>query len=244
MNKNNLTTIDLKESIKFKDFYSEWWNLNGPFKPLHKLNKIRVNFITEHFPSLKDKSFKPLKGKRVLDIGCGGGILCESLARLGANVTGIDTSSNAIKVAEEHSKKNKLNIRYCKSEVSKFKPNKKYDIITSMEVLEHINNVELFLKKTYYLLNNNGVFIGSTINKTIRSYLVSITIAEKILEIIPKGTHDWNKYINPNSLRIKLLKQNFFDIKIKGIKYNPISNICSYSQTDSVNYFFSANKWI
>ena len=242
MNKNNLTTVDFKESIKFKDFYSEWWDLNGPFKPLHKLNKIRVNFITEHFPSLKDKSFKPLKGKRILDIGCGGGILCESLTRLGADVTGIDTSSNAIKVAKEHSKKNKLNIRYFQSEVSKFQPNNKYDIITSMEVLEHINNIELFLKETYHLLNNNGVFIGSTINKTIRSYLVSITIAEKILGIIPKGTHDWNKYINPNSLRIKFLKHNFFDIQIKGIKYNPISNICSYSQNDSVNYFFSASK--
>ena len=242
MNKNNLTTIDFKESSKFNDFYSEWWDLNGPFKPLHKLNKIRINFITEHFPYLKDKNFKPLKGKKVLDIGCGGGILCESLARLGASVTGIDTSSNAIKVAKEHSKKNHLNIKYFKSEISKFQLNEKYDIVTSMEVIEHINNIELFLKEAHNLLNNKGIFIGSTINQTIRSYFLSIIIAEKILGIIPKGTHDWNKYINPNSLRIKLLKQSFFDIKIKGIKYNPISNICSYSQSESVNYFFSANK--
>lgn len=242
MNKNNLSTIDLKESSKFSEYYSDWWDLNGPFKPLHKLNKIRINFIIKQLSIKKNYGFKPLKGKKILDIGCGGGILCESLARLGASVTGIDTSNNAIKIAKEHSKKNNLKIRYYKSEISNFQADEKYDIITSMEVLEHVNNIELFLKHTHSLINNKGMFIGSTINKTIRSYFLSIYIAEKILQIIPQGTHDWSKYINPNSLKIKLIKQNFSNIKIKGMKYNPFSNIGSYSNSNSVNYLFSAHK--
>ncbi|MDC3091602.1 bifunctional 2-polyprenyl-6-hydroxyphenol methylase/3-demethylubiquinol 3-O-methyltransferase UbiG [Rickettsiales bacterium] len=242
MNKNNLTTIDLKESSKFSKYYSDWWDLNGPFKPLHKLNKIRINFIIEQLSIKKNEDFKPLKRKKILDIGCGGGILCESLARLGASVTGIDTSNNAIKIAKEHSKKNNLKIKYFKSEISNFRANEKYDIITSMEVLEHVNNIEQFLKYTHSLINNKGMFFGSTINKTIRSYFLSIYIAEKILKIIPKGTHNWEKYINPNSLKIKLIKQNFSGITIKGMKYNPFSNIGSYSNSNSVNYLFSAYK--
>tara|TARA_S200000501_G_C20777220_1_gene723271 strand:- start:421 stop:1131 length:711 start_codon:yes stop_codon:yes gene_type:complete len=236
MKKVDISTIDENEGKKFSEFYNEWWDLDGPFKPLHKFNKIRLDFIINQI------SEKPLKDMRILDIGCGGGILCEPLARMGGNVFGIDTSKKAISIAKRHAKSKKLKINYFQSEIVNFKPELKFDIITCMEVLEHVNNTNSFINSCCKLLKDNGKLIGSTINKTIDSYFMGILFAENILNIIPKGTHEWKKFVSPNKLKIELINNNFSEINFKGSFYNPYSGSWRYSKSIKMNYFFSAVK--
>ena len=240
MNINNLSTKDLKENKKFDDFYDEWWDLSGPFEPLHKFNKIRIDFIKKNLNLVQNKKdFKLLKNIKILDIGCGGGILCEPLARLGAKVTGIDTSKKAISIAKIHSKKNNLKIEYQNKEVTEFKSKEKFDVILCMEVLEHVNDIKLFLNCINKLMVKKGRLIGSTINKTISSYLFAIFFAENILKIIPKNTHSWKKFISPNQIKAQLFLSSFSKVKIKGSTYNPITKVWNYSSSDKINYFFT-----
>ena len=239
MKSNKLSTIDLKENKKFENFYNQWWDLKGPFEPLHNFNKIRIKYIKDNLDKKLDH-FKPFKNLKILDIGCGGGILCEPLSRLGGNVTGIDISKKAIEIAKKHSQEEKLKINYFNEEVTSFKKTNNFDLITCMEVIEHIDNIDFFIKNAKRLLKKDGMLIGSTINKTVRSYFLAIILAENVLKLLPKNTHSWKKLIPTNFLKKKLIENKFSDISFQGSSYNPISKNWRFIDSLNVNYFFSA----
>ena len=234
--KNN--TINKKEIEKFSKIAEEWWNPNGKFKPLHKFNPIRISYIKENIvKSLKIKQNKnPLKKIRILDIGCGGGLLSEPMCRLGAEVTAIDASIQNITVAKLHAKKNNLKINYICTSPEKLKTKKKFDVILNMEIIEHVEDVKFFLKSCSNLLKKNGIMFVATLNKTLKSYAFAIVGAEYILKWLPVGTHDWEKFIKPDEL-INILKKN--DVKLDrldGMKFNLLTDKWNISDDKSVNY--------
>tara|TARA_B100000427_G_scaffold168703_1_gene140212 strand:- start:97 stop:822 length:726 start_codon:yes stop_codon:yes gene_type:complete len=234
-----LSTIDKIEVEKFSKLAQDWWNPNGKFKPLHLFNPVRIKFIKEkllsHFKVNKDDR-NPLKNISILDIGCGGGLLCEPLKRLGASITGIDASEKNIKVAKLHAKEMGLNINYIQCSPENLKIKKKYDVILNMEVIEHVSDVELFIKNCSHLLKKGGVMFVATINKNLKSYLTAIIGAEYILKWLPIGTHDWNKFLTPTELEKIASKQNFVIDEVKGVKFNFFLKKWYISNDCSVNY--------
>ena len=234
--KNN--TINKKEIEKFSKIAEEWWNPNGKFKPLHKFNPIRISYIKENIvKSLKIKQNKnPLKKIRILDIGCGGGLLSEPMCRLGAEVTAIDASVKNIAVAKLHAKKNNLKINYICTSPEKLKTKKKFDVILNMEIIEHVEDVKFFLKSCSNLLKKNGIMFVATLNKTLKSYAFAIVGAEYILKWLPVGTHDWEKFIKPDEL-INILKKNDVRLdRLDGMKFNLLTDKWNISDDKSVNY--------
>jgi len=231
-------TINIKEIQKFSKMAEEWWDPNGKFKPLHKFNPVRIEYIKnniiKHF-KLKNK-YNSLKNLNILDIGCGGGLLSEPMYRLGANVIGIDASEKNIKIARVHAKKNKLNIKYICNSPEKFLSKKKFDVVLNMEIVEHVDDINFFIKKSSKHLKKNGLMFIATINKTLQSYIFAILGAEYILRWLPIGTHDWNKFVKPSELNDYTKKNLLKLIKIDGIKFNPILNEWRLSKDDSVNY--------
>ena len=206
------TTINKEEIQKFSRLADEWWDVNGKFKPLHMFNPIRIQYITQNIKKhYKIKNDEPnfLSGLNILDIGCGGGLISEPMARLGANVTGIDASEKNIKVAKLHSKKNNLNIKYLNSSPENLGNVEKYDVVLNLEIVEHVDNVNLYIKSCYKLLKKNGLMFTATLNRTLTSYLKAIVGAEYILRWLPIGTHDWNKFIKPEELEQFLIEENF-----------------------------------
>ena len=240
--KNN--TLDKKEIEKFSKIAEEWWNPTGKFKPLHKFNPIRIKYIKDNLVNdfnLKNKK-KPLQGLKILDIGCGGGLLSEPLARLGAKVTGIDPIKRNIEIAKHHLKKSKLNVKYYNFSPEKFKSNNKYDVILNMEIVEHVENVDLFIKESSKFLKKSGTMFIATLNQTLKSYLFAIVGAEYILKWLPIGTHDWQKFIKPDDL-IRICKKNSLNLKnIDGISFNPIIDKWKISNDRSVNYIAKFKK--
>ncbi len=238
------STINNKEIEKFSKIAEEWWNPNGKFKPLHKFNPIRIKYIKENIVSdfkIKNK-YKPLNGLKVLDIGCGGGLLSEPMARLGAKVVGIDASNQNIKVAKYHLKKSKLNIKYINASPENLKIKEKFDIILNMEIVEHVENVNFFIKKSSKFLKKSGIMFIATLNQTLKSYVFAIIGAEYILQWLPIGTHDWNKFIKPEILS-SICKKNYLDLeKINGMTFNPIINEWKVSEDKSVNYIMKLKK--
>ncbi len=233
-----MNSINLKEIEKFSKIAEEWWNPNGKFKPLHKFNPIRISYIRENIvKSLKIKQKKaPLKKIKILDIGCGGGLLSEPMCRLGADVTAIDASKKNISVAKLHAKKNHLKINYICTSPEKFKTNKKFDVILNMEIIEHVEDVNFFLKSCSNLLKKNGIMFVATLNKTLKSYAFAIIGAEYILKWLPVGTHDWEKFIKPDEL-INILKRNNFRLdRLDGMKFNLVTDKWKISDDKSVNY--------
>ena len=231
-------TINKKEIEKFSKIAAEWWNPDGKFKPLHKFNPIRISYIKDNIINtlnLKHKT-KPLKKIRILDIGCGGGLLCEPMARLGAEVVGIDASNKNINVAKLHAKKNNLNIKYICTSPEKFKTEKKFDVILNMEIVEHVDNIQTFLKSSSNLLKKNGIMFVATLNKTLKSYLFAIVGAEYILRWLPIGTHEWEKFIKPENLTIILKKYNLQLNALDGMKFNLIKDEWRLSSDKSINY--------
>ena len=234
--KNN--TINKKEIEKFSRIAKEWWNPEGKFKPLHKFNPIRISYIKENIiKTFKlDDNKTPLKNIKILDIGCGGGLLSEPMCRLGAKVTGIDASDKNIKVAKLHSKKNNLKIEYRCSSPEKFNAQEKFDVILNMEIVEHVEDVNFFLKSCSKLLKKNGIMFVATLNKTLKSYIFAIVGAEYILRWLPIGTHEWEKFIKPEDL-ISILKKNDLSLdRVDGMNFNLIRNKWSVGNDKSVNY--------
>ena len=219
----------------FNQLSNEWWNENGKFKILHQIKSHRMTYILEQ---VNNRNIKNLK---ILDVGCGGGIICEPLARLGAKVTGIDFAPNNIKAAKIHSKKNKLKINYIFKDIEKSKLDEKFDVILMFEVLEHLDNWKQTIKNIKRNLNKNGKIIISTINRNLLSKLFAINIAENILNWIPKGTHDYNKLIKPEELKKILTKENFHFNNIKGLVFDPLNREWKLSNNYMINYFCSAN---
>ena len=233
-----MTSINKKEIEKFSKMADEWWDPKGKFKPLHKFNPIRINYIKENIINnfkLKNKK-KPLKKINILDIGCGGGLLSEPMQRLGANVTGIDASVKNIKIAKLHAKKNKLKINYLCSSPEKLKINKKFDVILNMEIVEHVEDVQFFLKSCSNLLKKNGLMFVATINKTLKSYMFAIVGAEYVLRWLPIGTHEWEKFVKPNDLKNILENNNLILNKLDGMHFNIIKDEWNISKDTTVNY--------
>ena len=221
-----MTTVDKIEIEKFSKLAKDWWNPKGKFKPLHLFNPARIKFIKEklifHF-KLNPNSPMTLRKLKILDIGCGGGLLCEPLSRLGAKVTGIDASNNNIEVAKLHSKEMNLNIKYirCSPENLNFK--NEFDSILNMEVVEHVLNVNLFIQNCSQLIKKNGIMFVATINKNLKSYMFAILGAEYILRWLPIGTHDWDKFLTPQDLEIITNKNDFRAGEVVGMKFNLFS---------------------
>jgi len=234
-----LTTVNKIEIEKFSKLAKDWWNPNGKFKPLHLFNPTRIKFIKEklisHF-KLEPNIEKPLKKLKILDIGCGGGLLCEPLSRLGANMTGIDASRNNIEVAKLHSEEMNLDIKYIQSSPENLNFKNEFDVILNMEVVEHVSNINLFIKNCSTLVKKNGIMFVATINKNLRSYIFAILGAEYILRWLPIGTHDWNKFVTPQELEVIASKNNFFPDEIIGVKFNLLSKKWFISNDSSVNY--------
>ena len=234
--KNN--TINKKEIEKFSKIAEEWWNPEGKFKPLHKFNPIRISYIKNNIIQsfkLKNKN-KPLEKVKILDIGCGGGLLCEPMSRLGANVVGIDASDKNIKVAKLHAKKNNLDIKYLCATPETFKTEIKFDVILNMEIVEHVENVDFFLKSSSELLRKNGMMFVATLNKTLKSYLFAIIGAEYILNWLPIGTHEWEKFVKPQDLTNILKKYKLNLESLDGMKYNLFKDEWAVSKDKSINY--------
>jgi len=239
-----MSTINKKEIEKFSKMADEWWDTEGKFKPLHKFNPLRINYIKKkiisHF-NIKSKSL-PLKNIELLDIGCGGGLLSEPMCRLGAKVTGIDASQKNINVASFHSNKNSLKINYFCSSPEKINLKKKFDVILNMEIVEHVEDLNLFLNKSSLLLKKNGLMFISTINKTLKSYVFAIVGAEYILQWLPIGTHDWSKFVKPEELIGLGKKNNLKFIEISGVKFDIFKNGWMTSEDSSVNYITKFKK--
>ena len=233
-----MSSVNKKEIEKFSKMASEWWDPNGKFKPLHKFNPIRIKYIKESIIEnfkLKNK-IKPLNKINILHIGCGGGSLSEPMQRLGANVTGIDASIKNIKIAKLHAQKNKLKINYLCSSPEKLKTKKKYDVILNMEIVEHVDDLQFFLKSCSKLLKKNGLMFVATINKTLKSYMFAIVGAEYILGWLPIGTHEWEKFVKPEELKNSLKENNLVLSKLDGMHFNILKNEWKISKNLSVNY--------
>ena len=233
-----MSSINSKEIEKFSKIAQEWWDPDGKFKPLHKFNPTRILYIKENIIKSfnLDQKRTPLKNIKILDIGCGGGLLSEPMSRLGAEVTGIDASKKNISVAKLHAKKNNLNINYVCSSPEKLKTTKKFDVILNMEIVEHVEDVNFFLKSCSRLLKKNGIMFVATLNKTLKSYIFAIVGAEYILRWLPIGTHEWEKFVTPNEL-ISILKKNNLKLdKIDGMNFSILTNRWKVGNDKSVNY--------
>ena len=233
-----MSSVNKKEIQKFSNMADEWWDPHGKFKPLHKFNPIRIKYIKENIINQfnKKNKNKPLSGVNILDIGCGGGLLSEPMCRLGANITGVDASIKNIKTAKFHAKKNGLKINYMCSSPEKLKINKKFDVILNMEIVEHVEDISFFLKSCSKLLNKNGLMFVATINKTLKSYVFAIVGAEYILRWLPIGTHEWEKFVNPEDLKKILAKNNLSLKKLDGMHFNILKDEWGISKDLSVNY--------
>jgi len=234
-----VTTIDKIEIEKFSKMAKDWWDPNGKFKPLHLFNPVRIEFIRNklisHF-KLDPNNSEPLKKLKILDIGCGGGLLGEPLKRMGAQITGIDASNKNIKIAKLHAKKMNLKIKYINCAPEKLISKNKFDVILNMEVVEHVSNIDLFMKNCSKLIKKEGITFVATINKNLKSFIFGIVGAEYILRWLPIGTHDWNKFLTPQDLENIMNINNFLVDEIVGMKFNILFNKWDISKDTSVNY--------
>ena len=239
------STINKKEIDKFSKIAEDWWNPEGKFKPLHQFNPERIKYIRDntvkHF-KLTNKD-NPFKNLNILDIGCGGGLLSEPMSRLGGNVTGIDASEKNIISAKIHAKQNNLNISYFCNSPENFKSNKKFDLVLNMEIVEHVEDVNFFIKKSSELLKKNGLMFVATLNRTLKSYVFAIIGAEYILRWLPIGTHEWNKFLTPEELTNFGQKNSLLVEKVDGMVFNPLSNTWKVSRDCAVNYIIKFKNY-
>ena len=232
----NIKNLDHDEVNKFDELAAKWWDKDGEFRPLHQINPLRVDFIEER-SSMKDK--------KVLDVGCGGGILAEALSELGANVTGIDASENTIGVAKSHSRSIGSDVIYIQNTIEEFissHPNEKFDVITCLEMLEHVPSPNEIIKSCSNLLKDDGNIFFSTINRNPRSYLFAVIGAEYILNLLPKGTHDYEKFIKPSELATWIREAGLNSKETIGLSYNPITGNYWLGKDIQVNYMVHAKK--
>ncbi len=235
------TTIDADEIAKFQAMATEWWNPNGKFKPLHMLNPCRLGYIIDQITaeySRDSKARQPLAGLRLLDIGCGGGLLSEPMARLGADVVGADAAERNIPVARVHAKQSGLTIDYRVTSAEDLaEAGEKFDIVLNMEVIEHVSDPSVYLSACFQLLKPGGLMVCSTLNRNAKSYLMAIIGAERVMRWLPVGTHDWAKFITPVELFTLLKATGFNPVDRKGMVFNPLAWTWSLSDRDlSVNY--------
>ena len=239
-----MTTINQEEIQKFSKLADEWWDVNGKFKPLHMFNPIRIDYILNTVKKHFNKTGKtlPLQGLKFLDIGCGGGLISEPMSRLGANVTGIDASEKNIKIAKAHAQKNNLNIKYLNKSPEELNNSHQFDVILNLEIVEHVEDVNLYFESCVGLLKKNGLMFTATINRTFSSYIKAIIGAEYVLRWLPIGTHDWNKFLKPEEIESKITKLNLSIKDVKGLVFNPLTKKWKTSNNVSVNYVVVGTK--
>lgn len=241
------TTVDPAEVAKFEAMAAEWWDPNGKFKPLHMLNPCRLDYITTQIAAEFDRDMAkplPFKGLRLLDIGCGGGLLSEPMARLGADVVGADAAARNIPVAQVHAAQSGLTIDYRHTTAEAIAASgEKFDVVLNMEVVEHVSDPQAYLTACQELLVPGGLMICSTLNRNAKSYLMAIIGAEHVMRWLPKGTHDWKKFITPDELFDLIRKAGLDPVDRKGMVFNPVSWSWSLSARDlSVNYVTASVK--
>lgn len=230
------SSISEKEIANFAKDSAHWWDENGPFAILHRLNPVRMQYILDQVAGRFETDLKNLS---ILDVGCGGGIVCEPLARLGAKVTGIDADENAIKVAKAHAKESGLKIDYRNEPVENIKD--KFDVVLALEILEHVNEPPEFIKNCAKALKPGGLMIASTLNRTSKSFALGVVAAEYILRYVPRGTHDWKKFIKPSELSGWMRQHSLKPTDLTGLVFNPATNEFEISEDKlDINYFLTA----
>lgn len=236
------TTIDESEIRHFAKDSSHWWDENGPFKPLHRLNPVRLKYIKEQICDHFDKNFEDfnaLQGLDILDIGCGGGLVCEPLARLGANVTGVDADENAVSVAKEHA--GELEINYISGDAQDI--DQKFDVVLALEVIEHVSDIDAFIEICTNKLKPDGLLIMSTLNRTAKSFALGIVAAEYILRWVPRGTHEWKKFVKPSEIANHARAYGMKARNVTGLVFNPLKNSFELSAIDlDVNYLIALSR--
>ena len=246
MSAGNTSTIDPKDVAKFSAIADEWWDPEGKFKPLHQFNPIRLQFIRDRLCDHFDRdplSMHPLKGLSVLDVGCGGGLIAEPLARMGAKVTGIDASEKNTVTAQVHAAESGLNIDYKATTVEELAAvGEIFDAVISLEVVEHVANFELFIKGCADLMGVNSAILIATLNRTPKSFAFGIVGAEYIMRWLPRGTHNWKKFIRPSELTSALRRNRVVTEEIAGLSFNPFTNKWRVNDDVSVNYVIFGRK--
>ncbi len=241
------TTVDDSEIAKFEAMAAEWWDPNGKFKPLHMLNPCRLDYIVQQIAAEFDRDLtgeKPFRGLRILDIGCGGGLLAEPMSRLGADVVGADAAARNIPVAQVHAEQSGLEIDYRHTTAEAMaEDGEQFDVVLNMEVVEHVADPAAYLTACQQLLKSGGLMICSTLNRNPKSYVMAIIGAEHIMRWLPKGTHEWSKFITPDELFDLIAKAGLKPVDRTGFVFNPISWSWSLSDRDlSVNYVTASIK--
>lgn len=244
----NSPSINPEEIEKFSKMAEDWWNPNGKFKPLHKFNPVRIKYIidkiTENW-NLEPETLKPLQGLSILDIGCGGGLLSVPLTRLGAQVTGIDASEKNIKIAKIHAEKEGLQIEYLNTSAEDLAATgRQFDVVLNMEVIEHVADVNSFMRASAQLVKPNGLMLVATINRTAKSFAFAIVGAEYVLRWLPRGTHDWKNFLKPHEINNLFEKNNIKLLESAGVKYNPIKDSFALDKNLDINFMMLGKKII
>lgn len=239
-------TVDAKEIGIFAKDSSHWWDVNGPFRPLHRLNPVRLSYIKEQICAHYERDtmdLKPFKGLSILDVGCGGGLICEPMARLGGNVTGIDADGNAIAVARLHAEDGGLAIDYHGISTDDLISKKqKFDVVLALEIVEHVADVDKFVEHCVDICKPGGLILFSTLNRTPKSFLLGKIAAEYVLGWVPKGTHDWKKFLKPSELSRAIRQAGGQVDNLRGMVFDPMKRDFKLSDDVDVNYFVAVRK--
>lgn len=240
------TTIDTSEVEHFSRIAAEWWNPQGKFRPLHKFNPTRLAYIKEKVCEKfgrNPRAPRPFEGLRFLDIGCGGGLLCEPIARLGATVIGADASETNIEVARIHAAQSGVEVDYRATTAEALaEAGEKFDVVLNMEVVEHVSDVDLFMSATAEMVNPGGIMFVATINRTLKAYGLAIIGAEYVLRWLPRGTHQYDKLVRPQELETAFAKSGLRVIDRLGVTYNPLTDSWNRSRDMDVNYMMLAER--
>ncbi|MGX4768721.1 bifunctional 2-polyprenyl-6-hydroxyphenol methylase/3-demethylubiquinol 3-O-methyltransferase UbiG [Bradyrhizobium guangdongense] len=241
------STVDAAEIAKFSKLSAEWWDPKGKMAPLHRINPLRLGYIRDAACRKFERNVRSLNclaGLRVLDIGCGAGLLCEPLSRLGAQVIGVDPSASNIAAAKLHADKSHLAIDYRCTTVEEIDPRERFDIVLAMEVVEHVVDVGVFLKRCASMLKPNGLMVVSTLNRNWKSFALAIVGAEYVLRWLPRGTHEWNKFVTPDELTKHLLDNRLVITEQTGVVYSPFADKWALSSDMDVNYMVVAEGMV
>ncbi|ULK95067.1 bifunctional 2-polyprenyl-6-hydroxyphenol methylase/3-demethylubiquinol 3-O-methyltransferase UbiG [Bradyrhizobium sp. I71] len=241
------STVDAAEIAKFSKLSAEWWDPKGKMAPLHRINPLRLGYIRDAACRKFERNVRSLNclgSLRVLDIGCGAGLLCEPLSRLGAQVIGIDPSQSNIAAAKLHADKSHLAIDYRCTTVEEIDPRERFDIVLAMEVVEHVTDVGVFLKRCASMLKPNGLMVVSTLNRNWKSFALAIVGAEYVLRWLPRGTHEWSKFVTPDELAKHLLDNRLVITEQTGVVYSPFADKWTLSSDMDVNYMVVAEAMV
>ena len=243
--KFTFSTIDADEVHQFDSLSGQWWDEFGVLKSLHRFNPVRVEYLRQQICARFQRDTTdsaPLTGLRIVDVGCGGGLVAEPLCRLGADVTGVDAGDKSINVARDHARRQKLKINYKRMTAEQLvEKGEKFDVVIALEIVEHVSDPALFISSCCKLVGKNGIIVLSTLNRTPKSFMLGIVAAEYILRWVPKGSHNWRKFVKPSELVRSLKQEGFESVNISGIVYNPLLRRFNISEKDiDVNYFLTA----